>query len=69
MKESGEQYDDRVVECFWDAEEDTFKFHRFRDDKEFGNHVSVVGKIMASIRDGVQLETVSTRFSPRRAFS
>lgn len=59
MKASHEQYDDRVIECWWDEERDSFRFMRFRDDKHNGNHISVVKKIIESIRDGVQLETVS----------
>ncbi|KAH7341138.1 mRNA capping enzyme, catalytic domain-containing protein [Rhizoctonia solani] len=53
-KASGEQYDDRVVEVTWDGTTQNWIYHRFRDDKEHGNHQSVVDKILESIRDGVE---------------
>lgn len=67
MKESGEQFDDRIVECYWNAqggppmEENgqtyrapAWRLHRIRDDKHDGNHTSVVQKILQSIQDGVE---------------
>ncbi|KAJ9119641.1 hypothetical protein QFC22_003350, partial [Naganishia vaughanmartiniae] len=57
IKESGVQWDERIVECNWDPEYDSWRFMRFRDDKTDGNHWSVVQKIIESIRDGVELET------------
>lgn len=56
--ESGVQWDERIIECNWDPEYDSWRFMRFRDDKSDGNHWSVVQKIIESIRDGVELETV-----------
>lgn len=52
------QWDERIIECNWDPEYDSWRFMRFRDDKSDGNHWSVVQKIIESIRDGVELETV-----------
>ncbi|KAJ9094494.1 hypothetical protein QFC21_006033 [Naganishia friedmannii] len=61
IKESGVQWDERIVECHWDPEYDSWRFMRFRDDKTDGNHWSVVQKIIESIRDGVELETLIAR--------
>ncbi|RPB18488.1 mRNA capping enzyme, alpha subunit [Terfezia boudieri ATCC MYA-4762] len=44
--------DDRIVECAMD-EEKRWRFLRFREDKKDGNHISVVGSVLESIRDGV----------------
>lgn len=41
-----------VVECRRDTE-GRWRFGRFREDKEDGNHVSVVQKVVESIEDGV----------------
>jgi mRNA guanylyltransferase len=57
-KASGEQFDDRVVEVTWDKAAQNWVYHRFRDDKDHGNHQSVVDKILESIRDGVEAEQV-----------
>lgn len=59
MKESGEQWDDRLVETAWDAERGTWKILRFRDDKQHPNHKSIMEKILVSIEEGVEIETVS----------
>ncbi len=58
-KAKGEQYDDRVVECNVNLETGGWRFMRFRDDKEHGNHKSIVEKIIKSITDGVKLDEVS----------
>lgn len=55
-KASGEQYDDRVVEVTWDGASQNWIWHRFRDDKEHGNHQSVVYNILDSIKDGVEAD-------------
>jgi len=54
MKASGEQYDDRIVEVAWNIKGQNWAFLRFRDDKESGNHISVIQSIIESIRDGVE---------------
>lgn len=58
MRDSGVQYDDRIVECVWDAELQTWKILRFRDDKREGNYKDIVQKILISIKDGVEQDTV-----------
>ncbi|KAF7294804.1 mRNA-capping enzyme subunit alpha [Mycena indigotica] len=54
MKASGEQYDDRIVEVHWDPSVNGWRWMRFRNDKQNGNHRSIVEKIIQSIMDGVE---------------
>ncbi|KAI0072782.1 mRNA capping enzyme [Panus rudis PR-1116 ss-1] len=61
LKESGEQLDDRVVEVHWDLENECWRMMRFRDDKPYGNHKSVVEAIIKSIADGVEKEEILAR--------
>lgn len=71
MVESREQFDDRIVECFWslDPAPSTepyasqgvelparWRMMRIRDDKHHGNHKSIVDKILRSIKDGVDAD-------------
>lgn len=58
MKETGEQYDDRVVEVAWNIPEQNWKILRFRDDKTHGNHRDVVASVVESILDGVEMDLV-----------
>lgn len=58
MKDSGEQFDDRVIEVCWDSDRGTWKMLRTRDDKPHANHKSIMQKIMVSIEDGVEIESV-----------
>ncbi|KFH71141.1 hypothetical protein MVEG_03987 [Podila verticillata NRRL 6337] len=46
----------RVVEVNYSPSDNTWRFFRFRDDKEHGNHSSVVQKVVQSIQDGVERE-------------
>ncbi|KAG0056960.1 Dcp1p-Dcp2p decapping enzyme complex alpha subunit [Gryganskiella cystojenkinii] len=46
--------DQRVVEVNYSPEVNGWRFFRFRDDKEHGNHSTVVRKVVESIRDGVE---------------
>jgi hypothetical protein len=57
--------DGRIVECRF--EDGDWVFSRYRDDKEHANHESVYLKIMQSISDGVDENTV--RFFFCRSFS
>ncbi|WVQ70324.1 uncharacterized protein L199_008550 [Kwoniella botswanensis] len=61
MKESGEQLDDRIVEVTWDTENGYWKMLRIRDDKNNGNHKSIVDKILVSIEDGVELDALLSK--------
>ena len=59
MKESGTQFDDRVVEVVWDFSVKNWKLMRIRDDKTHGNHKDVVKSVIESIIDGVEVDIVS----------
>ncbi|KAG8978443.1 Dcp1p-Dcp2p decapping enzyme complex alpha subunit [Tulasnella sp. 425] len=58
MKETGEQFDDRVVEVVWNFAERNWKILRFRDDKKHGNHRDVVTSVIESIQDGVEVDAL-----------
>ncbi|ORX39688.1 hypothetical protein BD324DRAFT_227683 [Kockovaella imperatae] len=66
FKEMG-QIDDTIVECFWDTERGAWRYFRHRNDKENGNHASVVQKVLASIEDGVEIETLLSKSDAIRA--
>jgi mRNA guanylyltransferase len=55
LKSLGEPLHERVVEAYKD-DESRWRYMRFRDDKESGNHVSVVEKVLMSIDDSVSKE-------------
>ncbi|KAI8351355.1 mRNA capping enzyme, catalytic domain-containing protein [Mortierella sp. GBAus27b] len=55
-KSSSTRLDNRIVEVNFKPQERTWHFFRFRDDKEHGNHTSVVQKVVRSIRDGVEAD-------------
>ncbi|KAJ3556416.1 hypothetical protein NP233_g11983 [Leucocoprinus birnbaumii] len=61
LKQSGEQIDDRIVEVHWETEHSRWRMMRFRDDKPHGNHISVAEKIIQSIADGVEKDTLLER--------
>ncbi|KAG0197787.1 Dcp1p-Dcp2p decapping enzyme complex alpha subunit [Mortierella sp. GBA30] len=46
----------RVVEVNYSPSDRSWRFFRFRDDKEHGNHSSVVQKVVQSIGDGVEAD-------------
>lgn len=63
-KESGEQLDDRIVECAWyppspdDDDVPTWHVSRIRNDKSYANHHTTVASVIQSIQDGVELDQV-----------
>jgi len=59
MKQSGQQYDDRIIEVAWNKDLEQWRFMRFRDDKPNANFKSIVESVIESIADGVEKETVS----------
>lgn len=59
MKETGEEYDGRIVEVRWDQERAGWRMMRFRDDKPTGNHARTVRAVLSSIVDGVEIADVS----------
>jgi mRNA guanylyltransferase len=62
MKASGEQYDDRIVEVCWDSARGRWRLLRIRDDKPNANFKGIMEKILVSIEDGVEIETVGWMF-------
>ena len=58
-KRSGEQYDNRVVECVWDFAKENWRILRFRDDKYEGNYKTVVLSILKSVQQRITADTVS----------
>lgn len=61
-KRSGEQLDDRIVECSWQyitngpAHDGTWRIVRIRDDKVVANHRYAVCHILNTIKEGVNQE-------------
>lgn len=61
-KQSGEQLDNRIVECAWhppspeDPSLATWHIKRLRDDKATANHKTTVSRIIQSMDDGVSEE-------------
>ena len=52
----------RIVECSYDPEYPTkWKFMRFRDDKSTPNFISVMDRIMESIKEGVSLDVLTEK--------
>ncbi|KAF9170302.1 Dcp1p-Dcp2p decapping enzyme complex alpha subunit [Mortierella sp. AD010] len=50
------QLQNRIVEVNYSPSDHGWRFFRFRDDKEHGNHTSVVKKVVQSIEDGVEVD-------------
>ncbi|KAK3818378.1 MAG: mRNA capping enzyme, catalytic domain-containing protein [Benniella sp.] len=55
-KTSSTRLDGRIVEVNYNIKNQTWHFFRFRDDKDHGNHSSVVRKVVQSIQDGVEAD-------------
>ncbi|KAK9386980.1 mRNA capping enzyme, catalytic domain-containing protein [Lipomyces mesembrius] len=53
LKALKEPLDERIVECVLDRERNAWRYLRFRDDKPTPNHISIVEKIVMSVKDGV----------------
>ncbi|KAK9317943.1 mRNA capping enzyme, catalytic domain-containing protein [Lipomyces starkeyi] len=53
LKALNEPLDERIVECVLDRERNAWRYLRFRDDKPTPNHISIVEKIVISVKDGV----------------
>ena len=52
LKAAGDPLSNRIVECGLD-EQQRWRLHRFRDDKDEANHISTVHSVLDSIRDSV----------------
>jgi mRNA guanylyltransferase len=57
-KTSSTRLEGRIVEVNYNIKNQTWHFFRFRDDKDHGNHSSVVRKVVQSIQDGVEADEV-----------
>jgi mRNA guanylyltransferase len=68
MKQSGVQYDDRIVEVNWEKETEHWRFMRFRDDKPHANFKSIVEGVIESIADGVERDDVRNSSTSRRVY-
>lgn len=55
LKSLNEPLDDRIVECYQD-EKHRWRYMRFRDDKDNGNHFTIFSKVINSIEDCVTKE-------------
>ncbi|CCG84856.1 protein of unknown function [Taphrina deformans PYCC 5710] len=57
-----------IVECNKDKE-GRWRFMRVRDDKQHANHISIVAKVLDSIRDGVTMEQLLAQsYGMRKAY-
>ncbi|KAE8454101.1 hypothetical protein EG329_005024 [Mollisiaceae sp. DMI_Dod_QoI] len=52
LKQLNQPLNDRIVECFMDAQK-RWRYMRFRDDKTNANHISTVESVIESINDRV----------------
>lgn len=71
LKEEGTRHhglEGLIVECNLDKES-RWRFMRVRDDKQHGNHVTVIGKVLNSIRDGVTMDQLlANSYDMRKAY-
>lgn len=67
MEASGEKFEDRIVEVYWDSIVEGWRMKRFRDDKPTGNHIKTVESIIRSIHDSVERETLLEKCGAIRA--
>jgi hypothetical protein len=49
----------RIVEVTWDPEQTCWRAVTIRDDKRHPNHRTVARDVLESLRDGIELSTVS----------
>lgn len=66
LKALEEPLNDRIVEAFKD-EENRWRYMRFRDDKEAGNYITTVDKVIESINDSVSKEELLEAWPEVRA--
>lgn len=59
LKSLNEPLDDRIVECYQD-DKHRWRYMRFRDDKDNGNHFTIFTKVINSIEDCVTKEELFT---------
>lgn len=55
-KEDAERLVDTIIECSWNAEEQTWSYMRERRDKDTPNAYHVFEKVMKSIEDNIKQE-------------
>ncbi|KAF9433423.1 Dcp1p-Dcp2p decapping enzyme complex alpha subunit [Entomortierella beljakovae] len=68
-KASSTQLQNRIVEVNYSPRDNGWRFFRFRDDKEHGNHTTVVRKVVQSIQDGIEAnELINAQESIRSAW-
>jgi mRNA guanylyltransferase len=71
IKGEGERHGglpEKIVECHLDARQ-RWRFMRIRDDKTHGNHISVIHKVLESIKDGVTREQLEQNaFHAKKAY-
>lgn len=51
-------YSEKVIECYWDSEEQVWVFMRIRTDKNTPNELSTYIKVMQSIRENITEEVL-----------
>jgi hypothetical protein len=54
----GEDVNDKIIECTWDYENNTFKPYRFRADRDAPNHTKVAKEIWHEMQSPITRETL-----------